>query len=238
VSELDSNFELLLGRQPTDAERQQLYRVRDALKLQPSDSIWLLLMVLGHYETLYAKFPALIASAAKETLTNLRDAAKAQAAAAGAETQKALATAVQQVALETSLQTAATQLWKWVVIGASVLCLALIATGAWCFAHGEQKGFANGVVSADQRCRNEAAAASWANTPEGELAYGLATAGSLHQVATCKGDGWELRDGICYPRPDPKGRVTGWRVDADAAARNRAPSAIDLESLRKPRKRR
>ena len=35
MSELDDSFARLLGRQPTDAERQQvLYRVKDALELR------------------------------------------------------------------------------------------------------------------------------------------------------------------------------------------------------------
>ena len=33
MSDLDDSFAKLLGRQPSDAERQSLYRVRDALGL-------------------------------------------------------------------------------------------------------------------------------------------------------------------------------------------------------------
>ena len=37
MSELDDSFARLLGRQPTDKERQALYRVRDALRLKSTD---------------------------------------------------------------------------------------------------------------------------------------------------------------------------------------------------------
>ena len=58
MSDLDESFEKLLGRQPTDDERQRLYRVRDALNIKPTDAVWTLLMVLEHYQTMYEEIPA------------------------------------------------------------------------------------------------------------------------------------------------------------------------------------
>jgi hypothetical protein len=52
VGDLDDSFAQLLGHQPSDKERQDLYRVRDALKLKSTDAVWTLLMVLQHYQTL------------------------------------------------------------------------------------------------------------------------------------------------------------------------------------------
>ena len=46
MGELDDNFALLLQRQPSAKECQRLYRVRDALKIKATDSVWSLLMVL------------------------------------------------------------------------------------------------------------------------------------------------------------------------------------------------
>ena len=39
MGELDESFAQLLGRQPTDNERQRLYRVRDALKVKADSAI-------------------------------------------------------------------------------------------------------------------------------------------------------------------------------------------------------
>ena len=39
MSDLDDSFAKLLGRQPSDAERQNLYRVRDALGLKNNDAL-------------------------------------------------------------------------------------------------------------------------------------------------------------------------------------------------------
>ena len=53
MSDLDDSFAKLLGRQPSDAERQSLYRVRDALGLKNNDALWLVLMALQHYQGQY-----------------------------------------------------------------------------------------------------------------------------------------------------------------------------------------
>ena len=57
MSDLDESFAQLLDRQPTDGERQRLYRVRDALNIKPTDAVWTLLMVLEHYQTMYEADP-------------------------------------------------------------------------------------------------------------------------------------------------------------------------------------
>ena len=72
MSDLDDSFAKLLGRQPSDAERQSLYRVRDALGLKNNDALWLVLMALQHYQGQYEKFPQAIAQAAKDTLVNFK----------------------------------------------------------------------------------------------------------------------------------------------------------------------
>ncbi|MGI4827142.1 MAG: hypothetical protein ACRYFU_02980 [Janthinobacterium lividum] len=63
MSDLQSSFTKLLGRQPSDAEVQKLYRVRDALELKNNDALWLVLMALGHYEAAYERMPRAIADA-------------------------------------------------------------------------------------------------------------------------------------------------------------------------------
>ena len=57
MGDLDDSFAQLLGRQPSDKEKQDLYRVRDALKIKATDAVWLLLMALQYYQRLYEQFP-------------------------------------------------------------------------------------------------------------------------------------------------------------------------------------
>jgi len=66
---LDDSFSKLLGRQPSDAERQQLYKVRDALALKNNDALWLVLMALQYYQDQYERFPKAISCPASTILT-------------------------------------------------------------------------------------------------------------------------------------------------------------------------
>jgi hypothetical protein len=213
VSELDDSFALLLGRQPSDKERQRLYRARDALKLKSNDAVWLLLMALENYDALYSRYPALIAEAARDVTKNVRETALAQARAAAAETTKDLAHAVAAAATASAKKAAAAQMLKW-AMGCFLAAMGCIATiGWWAHGRGLREGYAVGYEAARDRFENAAAMASWANTPEGQLAYGLAKAGSLRELATCSGHGWVERDGVCYPGS----KTHGWRLPAGGA---------------------
>jgi hypothetical protein len=217
VSELDDSFALLLGRQPTDRERQNLYRVRDALKLKTTDAVWLLLMALQHYETLYQGFPERIAEAAREVTKTIRETALAQAQSATEQTKKALGNAVREAAVASAKRAAGAQLWKWVSVAATIGTLSIALTGWWQFRRGDVAGFATGWTAATKHCDSSAAAASWANTPEGQLGYGLAKVGSLRDLATCSGRGWIAKDGLCFPQSE-HGKMHGWRVPSKPSA--------------------
>jgi hypothetical protein len=212
---MDDSFALLLGRQPSDRERQNLYRVRDALKLKATDAVWLLLMALEHYETLYKRYPALIAEAARDVTKDIRQTAAAQARAAVADTTKALAHAVAEAATASAKRATGTQMLKWAMgcFLAAVVCISTI--GRWANGKGQREGYAIGREAARERYENAAAMASWANTPEGQLAYELVKAGSLRELATCSGHGWVEREGVCYP----SSKTHGWRLPAGGAER-------------------
>lgn len=197
MRELDESFSTLLGRQPTDKEKQALYRVRDALKLKATDAVWLLLMALQHYETLYGEFPARIAVAAQEVTAAVRSTALAEARAAQETTKRALMAAVQEAAVKSSAKAAGANLAKWVTVGCGVICFSLLMVGWRAFHQGRETGRAVGEQAAKRECRALAAASSWVNTPEGRLAYEFSKAGGLDQAARCTGRGMVARDGWC-----------------------------------------
>ena len=91
---LEESFEKLLDRQPTDGERQRLYKARDALNIKPTDAVWTLLMIMEHYQTMYEQMPPRIAEAARNAIETIRVTAEAQAKAAREETKKGLMKAV------------------------------------------------------------------------------------------------------------------------------------------------
>jgi hypothetical protein len=215
VSELDDSFARLLDRQPTDKERQALYRVRDALQLKTTDAVWLLLMVLQHYETLYEEIPERIADAAREATKEARATAKAQAKAAHEEALKTLADAVHRAAVASARQAAGAELLKWVSIAVSFVAILLIATGWWQFRRGYAAGADRGENQAKKECERATAAAAWVSSPEGRLAYELARVGSLRELASCSGRGMTARDGWCVGQPE-RGKPLRWRVPGGA----------------------
>jgi hypothetical protein len=212
MSELDDSFAQLLGRQPTDRERQGLYRVRDALKLKATDAVWLLLMAFQYYESLYEKVPALISDAARDATKTARASAEAQAKAAQEETKKALMEAVHRAAVVSAKRAAGAQRWKWISVATVVISVAFAILTVGAYRRGSEAGFAGGTNDARTRYENAAVAASWANTPEGQLALGLAKAGSLRDLAGCSAHGLTRRDGWCVVQTD-HGRIAyRWRV--------------------------
>ena len=58
---LETSFQKLTGRAPTEAERERLYRVKDALRLPDNDALWSLLIALDYHHSLYEQIPSRIA---------------------------------------------------------------------------------------------------------------------------------------------------------------------------------
>ena len=212
MGELEDNFALLLQRQPSSNERQRLYRVRDALKIKATDAVWSLLMVLEYYVTLYSEFPARIATTAREVTNGVRTTAEAEARAAQEETKRALAQAVRQAAVKAANDAATTHLVMWVSIAAGVVGTIMLIIGLSAYGKGRESGQAVGENEAKRQCAALVAASSWGSTPEGQLAFALAKAGGLSDVARCAGRGMVSRDGWCTV-PSERGRtIARWQV--------------------------
>ena len=212
MNDLDDAFARLLARQPTDAERQRLYQVRDALDLKNNDALWLVLIALQHYDTMYARFPELIKQAAAQTLLEFQKTAsstlEATKASAKADLAKAAATTARDVARLAVTKQAA--VWTSICIS---LCGLVFGGLGWliynaAFQTGYQKGYAAAYVIA----KDENASASWANTPQGRSAYQLAQAGSIDNLIACDQPGWKIVKGVCYVRPIADGSIYGWRI--------------------------
>jgi hypothetical protein len=135
-----------------------------------------------------------------------------QEQALSAEMQTALKQAIgaSQEALQAS-QTEIRSSLFWT--GLTAFLIVLVAFGGGYF-FGQRSGWDTGHAEGYQKARNQEAAASWANTPAGQRAYGLDRQGSLDRLALCQGGGWttEHRKGgaVCYPNPDAKGNINGW----------------------------
>jgi hypothetical protein len=212
LGDLDDSFAQLLGRQPTDKERQALYRVRDALKVKTTDAVWLLLMALQHYETLYERFPALIAEAARDATRSVRATAEAQAKAAREETRKALAESVHETVDAVAKRRANAELFKWVSATVISTLLVLMTVGLWQKREGKAEGAAAGENRAKQECAFATMMSSWALTPTGLRAYELEKVGSLHDLAGCSGRGLERKGDWCVAQNERGKPPYRWRI--------------------------
>lgn len=208
MSDLDTSFQKLLGRQPSDAEVQKLYRVRDALELKNNDALWLVLMALQHYETSYERMPKRIAVAAASVLADVKTTADSTMKASAENFKADMARAVAAVARDVARDTSRKQMWQWAggALGVAFLTLALVSWGA--FTKGSESGTADGYRLA----QDEKAAAAWANTPQGQSAYRLSQLGMIDKLATCDSPGWKVEHGACIPYQAPDGHYYGWKI--------------------------
>lgn len=128
MSDLDSAFAKLLGRQPSEKEIEAMYRVKNALNIRDNDSLWLILMTLQSYDTLFSKYPGIISKHAGEVMEDIR---RTAADVADVETKKALGTLSEAVARTSeAVAVKAVAASRYQFIG--ITMLALVAFGALC----------------------------------------------------------------------------------------------------------
>jgi hypothetical protein len=210
---LENSFHKLLGRQPTDKEIQSLYRTRDALGLKNNDALWLIIMSQefqrGEYEDLSNK----IETSVNKVLDKSKDAASAIAVAATEDAKFELAKAVGIAANKVAQDVATTKKFRWAAICFIVSLLALSIDGGaagW-------GGYTTGLAKGYQMAQDQKAAAAWANTQEGQIAYRFAQTGDLKTFSQCSGFGWKSLKGVCYAFPGPAGAdgqtwVQTWKI--------------------------
>ena len=183
MRELDDSFTALLGRQPSDTEKQHLHQVKTALGLRNNDALWLLLIALEHYHRLYEEVPGRIEEITRRTLYGIQETAETAMREAAAIAKMELTKAVAATAQTVAQDTATRQKWRWLTVGVGAVALALlVAAGA-----GYWLGKDAGLAESEAHAREEQAAATWANTPDGQLAYRWARTGELQRLARCEG---------------------------------------------------
>ena len=212
MADLDDSFAKLLGRLPSEVEREELYRVRDALGLKNNDALWLVLMALQYYEHSYSKFPELIRKSAADTLRGFNATADATLAASAEAAKADLAKAVAAAAEKVAKDTASRLRWQWLLATFVVVLAGLLGAGRYVDERARTAGYNSGYGSGYKEAKDEKAAAAWANTPEGRLAYRFAQSGELTKVARCLNKGWQIKGPNCYPYPAVPEGTYGWRM--------------------------
>jgi hypothetical protein len=132
---VESAFAKVIGREPSEKEREHLYRVRDALGLSENDAFWYIVITLEHYDALYREYPRIIEDAAARTIESAREAFAAAARLEAARAEQMLA---QKVA-ETSVAIAKKLAEKPVGIDrVTGMFAAVVLFGSTCMAAGYQ----------------------------------------------------------------------------------------------------
>ena len=205
-------FKRLNGREATAEDVLKFERLTTALETTPGDAMLAVLVALDHYETLYGTIPKRITDTAANTLTSFKEAANAQATASMEQAKEALAKTVSEVAVKVASNTATKRMWQWAAGCIVVASMCFGGFGWYMHSTGSSSGYALGYGTGYNEAKDEKAAAAWANTPEGKLAYRLAQTGSLSDLATCNGQGWKRENGACFVQTAKDGKIYGWRL--------------------------
>lgn len=211
MSSPEEAFSKLVGRQPTDKDRQGLYKIRDAIGIKNTDSLWILMIALQYYETLYERIPQKIAAAAGQAVAAAKNTAEAQAKAAAADAQQGLTKGVLRTVNEIASRATVKDILKWMAFTVFTLSVMLVTVGWWEFHRGEAEGEWRAAKVAQESRDRRAAESSWASTPDGRIAFELAEAGILHDIVTCSARGLVARDGWCVAQGE-RGRPFHWRM--------------------------
>jgi ElaB/YqjD/DUF883 family membrane-anchored ribosome-binding protein len=191
----------------TETERERVRSYADKFGIEPTDAVWSLMIVLGHYSNLYEAVPEKINVTVQGILEKIRSAAAAEAESSRVRLQASLTDAVVGAAESVAARKGLSELLKWssIATAAGVLLLAgIFSLGYWLgFDHGRARGFNAGVEGH--------LAASWALSVDGLQAYELWKGGDLEHLTACDRPGWKLESGVCFPRAD-EGKIYGWHV--------------------------
>lgn len=128
MADIEHAFGKLLGRQPTEREVQSLYRVKEALGLRDNDALWMVLIALESYDSLYRKYPEMISAEVHKCVDDYRGLARA---IAETETKRALGTladAVGRTSEAIALRLVQAKWLQWMALAT----LAITAFGAFC----------------------------------------------------------------------------------------------------------
>ena len=102
---------------------------------------------------------------------------------------------------------------SWAVLGALAGVLVAGGAGYW---RGHAGGRETGLAEGYRTAVDANAAASWANTPSGQIALALDRAGSLSLLAQCSNQGWKVETiqgrRLCIVRPVKDGSIYGWNL--------------------------
>lgn len=219
MSDIRQAMKLIGGVESTPQQQQRVQAIAHSLGIATNDAMFPILVALDVYHGAFSALPAKAREAADNAAKNAADRSIEVINLSVAKAVMNLGPKVSDAIVKVANDINQVDKWKW--IGGVVVAVALAFTMFGWFVHatGYSSGFDGGRAEGYKQAADEKAAAAWANTTQGRLAFEVAQAGSLEQLAYCNGKGWRLSKGTCSPQPVTEGKdlmVYGWQVGPSA----------------------
>lgn len=209
MSDIRQAIKLIGGVEPTPQQMQRVQAIAHSLGIPNNDAMMPILIALDCYHGAFNELPAKAQAAADASakVAADRSAAAVNESVARAVTQ--LGPKVGDAIVRVANDIKQVDKIKW--IGGAISSVAMVVGVFGWITHesGYSSGFEMGKAQAYQDAKDEKAAAAWANTAQGKMAYQLAQTGSLDELANCTGEGWRIfkndeGNWMCYPFMFPK----------------------------------
>jgi hypothetical protein len=126
---LESAFAKLVGREPSEEQRERLYRIRDALGLKDNDAFWSIVMALEHYDSFFRQYPEQLTEHTAKCIENARAAFAVAAQNEAAHVERLLAERVAETSVEIARKLAERPVGLHRV---TMLLASVVAFGAMC----------------------------------------------------------------------------------------------------------
>lgn len=180
--ELVSRFDKLLDRAPTDHEKRLLLQLQKQLGISDDDGLWLVLVILSHYEHLYKQIPGEIEAAGSFALERAKKRLEFETEAERKRIQGALTQAVLNTIEQTTVDRVKTERRRATAVAGAVSIALILVVGFGSY----NWGFAKGEVSSD-------AAQLWSVSEQGQYARRLDEFGVLVNLRACQVSGGDFR---------------------------------------------
>ncbi|ATI12683.1 MULTISPECIES: hypothetical protein [Acetobacter] len=211
MTKFETVFQGFYGRNPTDAEIQEHYRIKNAMDIRDNDALWLILIPFQYYTKKLQDIPQAIEVISDEFNQNSRQAMQRYEAKIKSDLNSAVAVAGQDVA--STILRRKIQMWSAISITVfALVCVGLVTvlwTGRTQFhdahyeagysagynkgsADGQKEGYISGTNagqkagyekgSADARDTNALAMTSWATGDAGQKARQLYEHGLIDPI--------------------------------------------------------
>ena len=74
IETVQNAFQSIIGRSVTAQEKERLYKIKDDLSIKNDDPLWVLLLQLERYSSLYDEMPGKISNVVNDCIAKIKDA--------------------------------------------------------------------------------------------------------------------------------------------------------------------